>query len=112
MYSTGCSGLRNATFKPDASLVVNPRQLAKHPQTNELDLPQRLRLYRLSGEPDLPANPRLVAHIELAEGVELQRESVRAQMIEQRDLQARDNCVSSRAENGRALTRAITQWYK
>ena len=50
---------------------------AERSQSHERDLPPRFRLNRLSREPNLPANPRLVAHGELAEAAELQRESVR-----------------------------------
>jgi hypothetical protein len=67
--------------------------LAKNPQTDELDLPPHLRLNGLSRESNLPANPRSVAHIELAKTVEFQRESIRAQMIEKRGLQAFDHRV-------------------
>lgn len=75
------------------SVSVNPFPSAKQPQTDEPDLPSILCQDGLARESNPPENSRLVAHIELAEGVELQRESVRAQMIEQSGLQARDNSV-------------------
>jgi hypothetical protein len=62
--------------------------LATRPQADEFDLPQHLRLNGFAREPNPPANPRLVSHGELAEAVELQGESIRAQMIEQGGLQA------------------------
>lgn len=57
--------------------------MAKRPQTDERELPLHLRLNGLSRETDLPANPRPVTHVELAKAVQLQSESIRAQMIEQ-----------------------------
>jgi hypothetical protein len=69
-------------------LSVNPLPLAQRPQTDEPNFPLHLRLYGLSREPDSPGGARLVSHGELPEAVELQRESVRAQMIEQHGLQA------------------------
>jgi hypothetical protein len=74
-------------------LSVSPFSLAKRPQTDEPDLPLHLRLNGLSREPNLPANPRPVAHAKLAKAVELQRESIRAQMIEQGCLQAPNHRV-------------------
>jgi len=62
---------------------ANPLPSAKQSQTDELDLPQHLRLNRRSREPDLPANPRPMVHIELAKAVELESESIRVQMGEQ-----------------------------
>jgi hypothetical protein len=72
---------------------VNPLPLAQRPQTDEPDLPLHLRLNGLSREPNLPANPRPVTHVELAKAIELQCESIRAQMIEQSGLQARDHGI-------------------
>lgn len=74
-------------------LSLSPLSLAKHPQTDEPDLPLHLRLNGISREPNLPANPRPVAHVELAKAVELQRKSVRPQIIEQRRLQAPDHRI-------------------
>ena len=69
---------------------VNPLPLPKCPQTDEPDFPFHLCLNGLSSEPNPPANPRPVAHVELAKATELQRKSIRAQMIEQGGLQAAD----------------------
>src|SRR5487761_62745 len=63
------------------------------PQSDELHVAPHLRLNRLASEPDLPENPRLVANVELAEAVELQREPVRAQIVEQGGLQAPNHRV-------------------
>jgi hypothetical protein len=81
------------TLWQDESLSVNPLPLANQPQADEDDLAPHFRLNGLSAEPDLPAKPRLVARIELAKVVELQRESIRAQIIQQSGLQARDDRV-------------------
>jgi hypothetical protein len=67
--------------------------LAQRPQTDEPDLPLHLRLNGLSREPNLPANTRPVTHVELAKAIELQCESIGAQMIEQSGLQARDHGI-------------------
>ena len=82
------------TFWPDASSSVNPLTLAKRPQTDEPDLPARLCLNGLAGEPDSPGRARPVTHVELAKAVELQRESIRLQIIEQHGLQAPDHRVN------------------
>lgn len=67
---------------------VSPLPLAQRPKTDEPDLPLHLRLNGLSCESNLSPNPRPVTHVEFAEAVELQRESIRAQMIEQGGFQA------------------------
>src|SRR5277367_5310054 len=64
-------------------LLSQPLVPPQSAQTDEPDLPSIFRQDGLSREPDLSANPRLVAHIELAETAELQRELVRAQIVEQ-----------------------------
>jgi hypothetical protein len=76
-----------------ALLSVSPFSLAKRPQSDEPDLALHLRLNGLSREPNLPANPRPVAHAKLAKAIELQRESIRPQMIEQGGLQAPNHRV-------------------
>jgi hypothetical protein len=86
-------GLRDVRLWPDDLLSVNPLPLAQRPQTDEPDLPLHLRLNGLSREPNLPANPRPVTHVELAKAIELQCESIRAQMIEQSGVQARDHGI-------------------
>lgn len=78
---------------PDTFVSVNPLPLAQIPQTDELDLPARPCLYGLAGESDSPGSARPVTHVELAKAVELQRESIRTQMIEQRGFQALDHSV-------------------
>src|ERR1700751_5160102 len=70
---------------------ANPLPSAKQSQTDELDLPQHLRLNRRSREPDLPANPRPMVHIELAKAAELEGESIRVQMGEQGGLEAQNH---------------------
>jgi len=70
---------------------VNPLPPAKNAQTDELDLPQHLRLNDLSGESDFPPNPGSVVDIELAEAIELQGESICVQMFEQCGFQAADH---------------------
>ena len=74
--------LRSVMFVPGTPLLPSPLALAKYPQTNELDLPQQLRLNGLSREPDLSADAGLMSHIELAKPVQLQREPVSIQMVE------------------------------
>ena len=77
----------------DSSQLVNPLLLAKPSQTDEHDLSSHLCLYGFSGEADFPANPRPVVHIKLTEGVELQSESVRPQMVKQCSFHTPDHHV-------------------
>jgi hypothetical protein len=76
---------------PEACLSSNPLPLAKRSQIDELNLPAWPCLYGFSREPNFPPNARPVAHVELAKAVELQRESIRGQMVEQGGLQALDH---------------------
>jgi hypothetical protein len=52
-------------------------------QTDKPDLPPILCQQGSPRERNLPQYPRLVAHTELAEAAELQREPVRAQIVQQ-----------------------------
>ncbi len=61
-------------------------------QTHKPDFPPVLRQYRLARERNLPENPRLVPHRELAEAAQLQREAVHSQIVQQRGFQAPDHC--------------------
>jgi hypothetical protein len=79
---------------PDAFLSGNPLPLAKRTQTDEPNLPQGLRLNRLARETYFPENSRSVPHEEFAKAIQLQRESIRVQIIEQRGLQAHDHGVN------------------
>jgi hypothetical protein len=69
------------------NLLTSPQSA----QTDEPDLPSSLCQDGLPRERNSPKNARLVSHVELAETVEFQRESIRAQIVEQGGLQARDN---------------------
>lgn len=75
-------------------LSVNTLTLAERPQTDEPDLPQHLRLNDFSREPNFPSNSGFVPNEELAKAAELQRKSIRAQMVEQSGLQAPNHSVN------------------
>ncbi len=64
------------------------------PSSRALDLVHRQRLNRLAREAYFPENSGSVTHGEFAKAVELQRESIRVQIIEQRGLQAHDHGVN------------------
>jgi hypothetical protein len=75
-------------------LSVNPLPLAKRPHTDEPNLPHPLRVNRLARETYFPENSGSVTHGEFAKAIQLQRESIRVQIIEQRGLQAHDHDVN------------------
>jgi hypothetical protein len=85
--------MRKVTSSAPTLSSLNPLPLAQRPQTDEPDLPLHLRLNGRSREPNLPANPRPVTHVELAKAVELQREPVRAQIVEQGGFERRDHGI-------------------
>jgi hypothetical protein len=68
--------------------------LAERPQTDKSDLPPRLRLNRLARETYFPENSAPMTNGEFAKAIQLQRESIRVQIIEQRGLQAHDHGVN------------------
>ena len=86
---------RSAGLDPLARRLLsgNPLSLAKRPPIDELDLPPHLRLNRLARETYFPENSGPMPLGEFAKAIQLQRESIRAQMIEERGFQARDHGV-------------------
>jgi hypothetical protein len=77
-----------------ALLSLNPLPLAKRPQTDEFNLPRHPCFNHLARKTYFPENSGFVPHGEFAQAIELQRESIRVQIIEQRGLQAHDHGVN------------------
>jgi hypothetical protein len=83
--------MREVTSSAPTQSSFNPLPLAKRPQADEFDRPPRLREDGQSRESNLPTNPRLVSHGELAEAAQLQRKAVRVEIVQQSGFERRDH---------------------